>query len=60
MPRALIIKGPLDDLEDLLRISRKEGKRALNCKRVRVDPQVLIWQDQFIVFVEEEIECQPK
>ena len=56
MPRALIIKGPLDDLEDLLRISRKEGKRALNCKRVRVDPQVLIWQDQFIVFVEEEFE----
>jgi len=55
MGRALIIKGPLDDLEDLLRIARDVGKKALRCARVKVDPQVHYRGHDFIVIVNEEV-----
>lgn len=40
MEKALIVKGPVKDLSDLLRIARKEAKVALNTNRVVIKPVV--------------------
>jgi len=40
MERALIIKGSLPDLSDVLRIARAEGRKILNVQKVRVSPVV--------------------
>jgi len=41
MEKALIIKGSLPDLSDLLRIARAEGRKVLKVDRVKVNPVVL-------------------
>jgi len=40
LEKALIIKGSLPDLSDLLRIARAEGRKVLKVDRVKVNPVV--------------------
>jgi len=40
MEKALIIKGELPDLSDVLRIARAEGRKVLNVQKIRVAPVV--------------------
>jgi len=40
MERALIIRGALNDLSDVLRIARAEGRKILNVQKIRVSPVV--------------------
>jgi len=40
LERALIIKGSLPDLSDVLRIARAEGRKILNVQKIRVSPIV--------------------
>ena len=51
--KALLIKGPLEDLGDLLNIARKEGKIVFKTKKVIVKPYVLPYgNESYMVVVE--------
>ena len=53
MEKSLIIKGPLNDLRDLLRISIVEGRKVLDVQAVRVKPLVFPYgSDSYVVVVE--------
>ena len=53
MSKSLIIHGPLEDLSDLLRIARVEGKKVLKVEKVRVKPVVYPYgNDSYLVVVE--------
>jgi len=55
MERALIIKGALKDLSDVLRIARAEGRKILNVQKIRVNPVVLPFNgSDYIVVVSPE------
>ena len=55
MEKALIIKGSLPDLSDLLRIARAEGRKVLKVDRVRVNPVVTSFNGKdYIVVVSPE------
>lgn len=41
MEKALIIKGSLPDLSDVLRIARSEGRKVLNVHKINVKPIVV-------------------
>jgi len=43
--RAVIIKGEMKDLSDVLRIARSQGKKIFNCKKVKVNPKVFYNED---------------
>ena len=50
--KALIIKrGRIKDLGDLLQIARVEGKKALKTDKVRVNPQVFAFEEDYLVVV---------
>jgi len=52
---ALIINGPLEDLSDVLRIARTEGKKVLNVHRVIVKPLIFPYRENsYLVIVEPE------
>ena len=51
-PKALLIKGPLNDLSDILYIARKEGKIVLKAKKVKVNPLVVAHGSDYVVVVE--------
>lgn len=50
--KVLLIKGPLDDLGDLLQIARVEGRKVLKVEKVKVQPIVLQYEGGYVVFVE--------
>jgi hypothetical protein len=50
--KVLLIKGPLEDLSDLLRIARVEGRKVLRAEKVKVKPLVLQYENGYVVFVE--------
>jgi len=51
--RALLIKGPLKDLSELLRIARCEGKKVLKVDKIIVKPVVLAYgNESYMVVVE--------
>lgn len=53
MEKALLIKGPLQDLGDVLHIARARGKKALNVERVKVKPIIYPYgNDDYVVLVE--------
>ena len=53
MEKPLIIKGPLEDLGDILHIARCRGKKALNVKHVKVKPIIYPYgNDDYVVLVE--------
>lgn len=53
--KALVIKGPLRDLGDVLAIARVEGKKVLGANRVRVKPYLALCGDNdYVVVVEPE------
>lgn len=53
--RALILKGPFNDLSDVLRIARHQGKKIFKCKKVRVDPFIsYVGSNDLIVMVRPE------
>jgi len=53
MEKALVIKGPLDDLSDVLRVARVEARKALKVKKVNVKPLVYPYgNDSYLVVVE--------
>lgn len=52
MQKALIIHGKLEDLSDVLRIARCEGKKLLKVDKVRVKPIVYPYNDGYVVVVE--------
>lgn len=53
MEKVLIIKGPLNDLRDLLKIAIVEGRKVLNVKDVRVNPAVYLHGNEcYLVLVE--------
>jgi len=55
MEKALIIKGELPDLSDVLRIARAEGRKVLNVQKIRVSPVVLPYNGKdYIVVVSPE------
>lgn len=50
--KALLIKGPLKNLGDVLYIARKEGKALLRTKKVNVKPIVYLYDsDSYLVVV---------
>ena len=55
MEKALLIKGPLADLSDLLRIARVEGRKVLNVEKVTVKPLIFQYEEGYVVFVEPEV-----
>jgi len=51
--KPLIIKGPLADLSDVLRIARVQGKIVLKVKKVKVQPVVYPYgNESYLVVVE--------
>jgi hypothetical protein len=51
--KPLIIKGPLADLSDLLRIARVEGRKVLKVDKVIVKPYVVAYGNNgYMVVVE--------
>ena len=51
--KPLIIKGPLDDLSDVLRIARVQGKIVLRVRKVKVKPVVYPYgNESYLVVVE--------
>lgn len=54
MRKSLIIdKERVDDLGDVVKIARKDGKCLLKCEKVRVLPEVRKVDGDLIVIVEE-------
>lgn len=54
MEKALIIRGNLPDLSDVLRIARAEGKKLLNVEKVNVKPVVYPHPEGVVVLVSPE------
>ena len=52
------IKGPVRDLEDLLKIARIKGKRLLGVERVNVKPEMYSDGDEYILIVEADKCCK--
>jgi len=51
--KPIIIKGPVDDLSDVLRIARVQGKIILKVKKVKVKPVVYPYgNESYLVVVE--------
>ena len=50
--KPIFIKGPLEDLSDVLRIARVQGRIILKTQRVKVKPQVYLYNDGYLVVVE--------
>lgn len=50
--KSLIIKGPLDDLSDVLHIARIQAKIVLKVKRVKIKPVVYPYGNDYLVVVE--------
>lgn len=51
--KPLIIKGPVADLADLVRITRVEGRKVLRVKKVIIKPFVVPYgNDSYMVVVE--------
>ena len=51
--KSLIIRGPLEDLSDVLRIARVEGKKVLRVEKVIVKPLVIPYgNESYVVVVE--------
>ena len=57
MEKPLIIKGPLDDLSDLLRISRVEAKKVFGVEKVRIKPFVVPYGNESYLVVAEPEGC---
>jgi len=52
----LVVRGPLEDLSDLLRIARVQGKIFLQVKRVKVKPVVFPYGNDYVVLVEPDLD----
>jgi len=50
----IVIRGPLEDLSDLLRIARVQGKIMLKTKKVKIKPLVYPYGNDYLVMVEPE------
>jgi len=56
--KALLIKGPLHNLSDVLRIARTEGKKLLKVDKVNVKPILHLYtEDSYLVVVSPEEGC---
>jgi len=49
--KALLIKGPLPDLRDILRIAIVEGRKVLKASDVKVKPVVYVYGNCYVVVV---------
>lgn len=49
---SLLVRGPLNDLGDLLEIARVEGRKLLKVKRVNIKPIVHQFNGDYLVIVE--------
>ena len=58
METPIKIKGPVNDLEDLLKIARIKGKRILHVDRVNVKPEMYRDGDEYILVVEADKCCK--
>lgn len=48
----IVVRGPLEDLSDVLRIARVQGKIILRTKKVKVKPIVFPYGNDYLVVVE--------
>ncbi|MFA5366182.1 MAG: hypothetical protein WC325_13450 [Candidatus Bathyarchaeia archaeon] len=52
------IKGPVQDLQDLVNIARIKGKRLLGVDRVNVKPEMYSDGEEYILVVEADKSCK--
>ncbi len=52
------IKGPVQDMQDLVNIARIKGKRLLGVNRVNVKPEMYSDGDEYILVVEANKGCK--
>jgi len=48
----VVIRGPLDDLSDVLRIARVEGKKIFKVDKIKVKPIIYPFGNDYLVVVE--------
>ena len=46
--KAIYLRGKFNDLNDIVKLARKEGKKIFRCERVRIDP-VVAYRPQGVV-----------
>ena len=56
----LLVRGPLDDLADLLNITRAKARKALKVKKVKVNTVFLVIGTDFVMTVEPNGSCCSK
>ena len=49
---AVVIRGPLKDLGDVLKLARVQGRIALKTRKVRVKPFIYPYGNDYLVIVE--------
>ena len=57
--KQILIAGPVDDLEDVLKIAQMKGRKLLNVDKVRVKPEVTELNGDYIVCVKT-LQCRRK
>jgi len=48
----VVVRGPLEDLSDVLRIARVQGRIILKTEKVKVKPVVFPYGNDYLVLVE--------
>ena len=48
----IVVRGPVEDLSDLLRIARHQGKIVLKTEKVKIKPVVFPYGNDYLVLVE--------